>query len=203
MHVGPRSMVAKAMRLGYYWPTMHRDARDMIRACNDCQIHRPVPRNPQQPLTPITAPWPFYKWRIDIAGPFPEGPGKVKFFIVAMDYFTKWIEAKAICGYYNAQSVKHPQSNGLVERENRSLGEGIKSRLGEGNKNWIEELPHVLWAHRMMISLVIGDTLSLDLWYRSSITRRKSNANVPQAVVDVVDAAYNDEELRLNTKRTL
>ncbi|GKB89792.1 reverse transcriptase domain-containing protein [Tanacetum coccineum] len=61
MHAGPRSVVAKAMRLGYYWPTMHRDAREMICACNDCQLHHPVPRNPQQPLTPITAPWPFYK----------------------------------------------------------------------------------------------------------------------------------------------
>ncbi|GJX38480.1 reverse transcriptase domain-containing protein [Tanacetum coccineum] len=89
IHAGPWSVVAKAMRLGYYWPTMHRDARDMIRTCNDCQIHLPVPRNPQQPLTPITAPWPFYKWGIDIAGPFPEGPRKVKFLIVAMDYFTK------------------------------------------------------------------------------------------------------------------
>ncbi|GKD55595.1 reverse transcriptase domain-containing protein [Tanacetum coccineum] len=53
MHVGPRSVVAKAMRLGYYWPTMHRDARDVIRTCNDCQIHPPMPRNPQQPLTPL------------------------------------------------------------------------------------------------------------------------------------------------------
>ncbi|GKE40372.1 reverse transcriptase domain-containing protein [Tanacetum coccineum] len=70
MHTGPRSVVAKAMRLGYYWPTMHRDTQDMIRTCNDCQIHCFVPRNPQQPLTPITAPWPFYKWGIDIAGPF-------------------------------------------------------------------------------------------------------------------------------------
>nr|GEZ03370.1 reverse transcriptase domain-containing protein [Tanacetum cinerariifolium] len=96
MHAGPRSVVAKPVRLGYYWPTMHKDARDMIRKCNDCQIHRPVTRHPQQPLTPITAPWPFYKWGIDIAGPFPEGPGKVKFLIVAMDYFTKWIEAKAV-----------------------------------------------------------------------------------------------------------
>ncbi|GJT89817.1 reverse transcriptase domain-containing protein [Tanacetum coccineum] len=67
MHAGPRSVVAKAMRLGYYWPTMHQDARDAVRTCNDCQIHRPVPRNPQQPLTPITAPWPFYKWGTDIA----------------------------------------------------------------------------------------------------------------------------------------
>nr|GEV01240.1 reverse transcriptase domain-containing protein [Tanacetum cinerariifolium] len=55
MHAGPRSVVAKAMWSGYYWPTMHRDARKMIRKCKDCQIHRPVPRHPQQPLTPITA----------------------------------------------------------------------------------------------------------------------------------------------------
>nr|GEW41031.1 putative reverse transcriptase domain-containing protein [Tanacetum cinerariifolium] len=62
---------------------------DMIRKCGDCQIHRPVARHPQQPLTPITAPWPFYKWGIDIAGPFPEGPGKVKFLIVAWPFY-KW-----------------------------------------------------------------------------------------------------------------
>ncbi|GJR98084.1 reverse transcriptase domain-containing protein [Tanacetum coccineum] len=36
-----------------------RDAHDMILKCKDCQVHRPVPRNPQQPLTPITSPWPF------------------------------------------------------------------------------------------------------------------------------------------------
>nr|GEW51712.1 reverse transcriptase domain-containing protein [Tanacetum cinerariifolium] len=96
LHAGPRSVVAKAIRLGYYWPTMYRDARDMIRKCNDCQIHRPMPRNPQQPLTPVTALWPFYKWGIDIAGPFPNRPRKVKFLIVAIDYLTKWIEAKAV-----------------------------------------------------------------------------------------------------------
>ncbi|GJV10666.1 reverse transcriptase domain-containing protein [Tanacetum coccineum] len=181
MHAGPRSVVAKAIRSGYYWPTLHRDARDMILKCKDCQVHRPVPRNPQQPLTPITSPWIFYKWGIDIAGPFLEGPGKVKFLIVAMDYFTKWIEAKAVATISGGQvkkfvwdnivcrfgllgeivsdngkqfnnnpfkdwceklnitqrftSVKHPQSNGLVERANRSLGEGIKALLGEGNKN--------------------------------------------------------------------
>ncbi|GKE82208.1 reverse transcriptase domain-containing protein, partial [Tanacetum coccineum] len=46
--LGPwlRSVVAKVIRTGYYWPTMHTDARNLIRECNDCQIHRPVPRNP-------------------------------------------------------------------------------------------------------------------------------------------------------------
>ncbi|GKD05934.1 reverse transcriptase domain-containing protein [Tanacetum coccineum] len=96
MYSGPRSVVAKAIRTGCYWPTMHTDARKLIRECNDCQVHRPILRNPQQNLTPIMSPWPFYKWGIDIAGPFPKGPGKVKFLIVAIDYFTKWIEAKPV-----------------------------------------------------------------------------------------------------------
>ncbi|GJX07062.1 reverse transcriptase domain-containing protein [Tanacetum coccineum] len=138
---------------------------------DNCQVHHPIPRNPQQNFTLITSPWPFYKWGIDIAGPFPEGPGKVKFLIVAIDYFTKWIEAKPVatitgeivsdngkqfrdnpfkdwceklCIRQCFASVKHPQTNGLVERANRSLGEGIKARLDKRSKDWIGELSHVL-----------------------------------------------------------
>nr|GEZ29230.1 reverse transcriptase domain-containing protein [Tanacetum cinerariifolium] len=210
MHAGPRSVVAKAIRLGYYWPTMHKDARDMIRKCNDC--------------------------------PFSEGPGKVKFLIVAMDYFTKWIEAKAVATITGGQvkkfvwdnivcrfgipgeiisdnskqfadnpfkdwcdklnitqrfaSVKHPQSNGLVERANRSLGEGIKARLGEGNKNWVEELHHVLWAHRTMIKSSHGDT-PFSLTYRTEavIPTEIEMSTYRTTAIDVVN---NDEELRLN-----
>nr|GEW98753.1 reverse transcriptase domain-containing protein [Tanacetum cinerariifolium] len=106
----PRSVVAKAVRLEYYWPTMHKDARDMIRKCNDC-LHRPITRHPQQPLTLIMAPWLFYKWGIDIAGPFSEGPRKVKFLIVDMDYFTKWIEAKAVAIITRGQVKKFVWDN--------------------------------------------------------------------------------------------
>nr|GEW02415.1 reverse transcriptase domain-containing protein [Tanacetum cinerariifolium] len=176
MHAGPRSVVAKAVRLGYYWPKMHKDARDMIRKCNDCQIHCPVTRHPQQSLTPITAQWPFYKWGIDIAGPFPEGPEKFKFLIVSMDYFTKWIEAKAVATITGGQVKKFIWDNivcrfgipGEIISDNGKqfadnsfkdcLREGIKARLGEGNKNWVEELSHVLWAHRTMIKSSYGDT---------------------------------------------
>nr|GEZ26107.1 reverse transcriptase domain-containing protein [Tanacetum cinerariifolium] len=140
-------IVKKADMIRYYWPTMHKDARTLIKACQDYQVYKPIPRNPQQHITLITSPWPFYKWGIEIAGPFPEGPGKVKFLIVAMDYFTKWIEAKTVATITDSQfrdnpfkdwceklcirqhfaSVKHLKTNGLVERANRSLGEGIKA----------------------------------------------------------------------------
>nr|GEV99759.1 reverse transcriptase domain-containing protein [Tanacetum cinerariifolium] len=242
MHVGLWSVVAKSIRLGYYLPTMHKDARNIIRKCSDYQIHRLITRHPQQPLTPIMAPWPFYKWGIDIACLFLEGPGKVNFLIVAIDYFTKWIEAKAVATITGGQvkkfvwdnivcsfgipgeivsdngkhfsdnpfkdwcdklnitqrfaSVKQPQSNGLVERANRSLGEGIKSRLGERNKNWIDELPHVLWAHRTMIKSSHGDTpFSLTYGTEAVIPIEIGMPTYRTAAVDVVS---NDEELRLN-----
>ncbi|GKD90163.1 reverse transcriptase domain-containing protein [Tanacetum coccineum] len=111
MHSDPRSVVVKAIRTGYYWPTMHTDARKLIRECSDCQVHRTIPRNPQQNLTPIMSPWPFYKWGIDIAGPFLEGPSKVKFLIVAIDYFTKWIESKPVATITGNQVKKFVWDN--------------------------------------------------------------------------------------------
>ncbi|GJX94982.1 reverse transcriptase domain-containing protein [Tanacetum coccineum] len=206
MHAGTRSVVAKALRTGYYWPTMHKDARALIKACQECQVHKPVPRNPQEKLNPITSPWPFYKWGIDIAGPFPEGPGKVKFLIVAMDYFTKWIEAKPEKLYPTMGNnfgttpskigVKHPQTNGLVERANRSLGEGIKARLGKDNKNWLEEISHVLWAHRTMIKSSNGDTpFSLTYGTEAVIP---AEIGMPTFRTAEVDVAENDEALEIN-----
>ncbi|GJY79345.1 reverse transcriptase domain-containing protein [Tanacetum coccineum] len=47
MHSGPRSVVAKAISLEYYWLTMHKDVRSIIQICDDFQVHRSVPKNPQ------------------------------------------------------------------------------------------------------------------------------------------------------------
>ncbi|GKC58832.1 reverse transcriptase domain-containing protein [Tanacetum coccineum] len=145
MHARQRSVVAKAIRLGYYWPTMHQDARDMIRKCNDCQIHRPVPRNPQQPLTPIMAPWPFYKWGIDIAGPFLEGPGKVKFLIVTMDYFTKWIEAKAMATITDSQVKKFVWDNIVCHF-------GLPREIVSDNGKQFSDNPFKDWCEKLNIT---------------------------------------------------
>ncbi|GJU57051.1 reverse transcriptase domain-containing protein [Tanacetum coccineum] len=67
-----------------------------------------------------------------------------------------------------ARAIRHKSwrfaTNELVERANRSLGKGIKARLDARSKNWMEELPHVLWAHRTMIKSSNGDT-SFSLTY--------------------------------------
>ncbi|GJR22429.1 reverse transcriptase domain-containing protein [Tanacetum coccineum] len=73
MHVGPRAVVRKAMRQGYYWPTMHADAKTEIDKCDSCQIHSPIPRLPKTFMTSIMAPWPFYQWGMDILGSLTPG----------------------------------------------------------------------------------------------------------------------------------
>lgn len=55
-------------------------------------------------------------------------------------------------------AVAHPQANGLVERANESLMEGIKTRLGRSRAGWVDELPNVLWAHRISLKTSNGET---------------------------------------------
>ena len=45
-------------------------------------------------MTPIITPCPFIQWGIDIMGPLPIGRKQFKFLIIAIDYFTKWVEVE-------------------------------------------------------------------------------------------------------------
>nr|GEV03440.1 reverse transcriptase domain-containing protein [Tanacetum cinerariifolium] len=133
---------------------------------------------------------------IDIARPFPKGPDKVKFLIVAMDYFIKWIEAKLIATITALCFRQTPQANGLVKRANRSLGEGLKARLDERSNDWIEEVPHVLWAHRTMIKSSNGDTpFSLTYGTEAVIPAKIGMPTLRTAEIDIVQ---NDEALEIN-----
>nr|GEZ23381.1 reverse transcriptase domain-containing protein [Tanacetum cinerariifolium] len=232
MHAGPRSVVAKALRSGYYWPTMRPDARNLIRECNDCQVHHLVPRNPQEKLTPITSPWPIYKWGIDIVGPFSEGPGKSR---ITEPWGSAWIswrkkesklqyrkqEAKPkwkdittlgsetqasfqetlstrttkqamrkkgassdLSGRDHTKSQKHWANE---QKANKSLEEGIKARLGDKNKNRVEEISHVLWAHRTMIKPSNGETpFSLTYGAKVVIPAEIGMPTLRNAEVDIV-----------------
>ena len=47
-------------------------------------------------LNPLSSPWPFAQWDLDIAGPFPKALGNKRWLLVDIDYFTKWVEAKPL-----------------------------------------------------------------------------------------------------------
>ena len=74
-HIGARTLEGKALRQGYYWPTMLRDATKLVKKCKVCKEHAKISHLPFEPLTSVTSPWPFQQWELDILGPLPIGKG--------------------------------------------------------------------------------------------------------------------------------
>ncbi|GKV33443.1 hypothetical protein SLEP1_g41961 [Rubroshorea leprosula] len=121
-HIDGRTLARKLLRHGYYWPTMVEDAQDYVKKCPTCQFNADdihmlgirarstVYSNPVtayelsistffktgEMLSSLTSPRPFAQWGVDLLGPFVKGKGGCTFLVVAVDYFTKWIEAKPL-----------------------------------------------------------------------------------------------------------
>ncbi|XP_019197156.1 PREDICTED: uncharacterized protein LOC109191024 [Ipomoea nil] len=64
--------------------------------CGVCQAFARKDTRPATFYTPVTTAIPFAKWGIDLLGPLPVAPGGLKFCVVAIDYFTKWVEAEPL-----------------------------------------------------------------------------------------------------------
>ncbi|GKV12323.1 hypothetical protein SLEP1_g23482 [Rubroshorea leprosula] len=95
-HVGARALAHKVLRQGYYWPHMQEDAKKHVQKCPKCQFFAHLTHQPAEELTTLVAPWPFAQWGIDLLGPFVKGTGGVTHLVVAVDYFTKWVEAQPL-----------------------------------------------------------------------------------------------------------
>jgi transposase InsO family protein len=150
------------------------------------------------------------KWRLDLLGPLPPAQGNVRYVVVAVEYFSKWIEAKPLatitsttiqkisskissagfgvpkaitvdngaqfdseafktfCGQIGIKihfaSVRHPESNGLVERANGIIITGImRSIFNLPKGKWPDELVKVVWNYNTAVSRSMGFTL-FKLW---------------------------------------
>ena len=81
-------------RYKYFWPTMIKDCYNYAKSCENCQVHGVVQHMPASELHSIIKPWPFRGWALDIIGQIhpPSSKGH-KYILVAVDYFTKWVEA--------------------------------------------------------------------------------------------------------------
>jgi hypothetical protein len=143
------------------------------------------------------------RWSLDLLGPLPPAQGHLRYVVVAVEYFSKWIEAKPlatitsvtiqkffwqniVCRFgvpkaitvdngtqFDAEtfkefcnqigmkihfaSVRHPESNGLVERANGIIMIGImKLIFNQPRGKWPEELIKVVWSHNTNVSRSTG-----------------------------------------------
>jgi ribonuclease HI len=58
-HQGAKTIAHRALRAGFYWPTMKEDAKTLVKRCVKCQLHAKMPHQPAQPMKSIFSPWPF------------------------------------------------------------------------------------------------------------------------------------------------
>ncbi|XP_016191670.1 uncharacterized protein LOC107632512 [Arachis ipaensis] len=95
-HIRGKALARKLVRAGYFWPSMMTDSQEFINRCKKCQENANFHKTPASELSLLMASRLFSQWGIDLLGPFPVGPGQVKYLIVAIDYYTKWVEAKPL-----------------------------------------------------------------------------------------------------------
>ncbi|GJU40330.1 reverse transcriptase domain-containing protein [Tanacetum coccineum] len=94
-HHGPNYTAKKVFDSGFYWPTIYRDAHDLVTRCDTCQRQGKISQRDEMPQNSIQVCEIFDVWGIDFMGPFPSSRGN-KYILVAVDYLSKWVEAKAL-----------------------------------------------------------------------------------------------------------
>jgi hypothetical protein len=95
-HIGSRALAAKLFRQDFYWPSIIDDASKLVTTCQACQKFSPNSKALSQPSQLITPSWLLQRWGFDIVGLLAIAQGNYKFVVVAVEYFTKRIEAKPL-----------------------------------------------------------------------------------------------------------
>ncbi|GJS67145.1 reverse transcriptase domain-containing protein [Tanacetum coccineum] len=94
-HHGANYTAKKVFDAGFFWPTIYRDAHDLVTRCDACQRQGKISQRDEMPQNAIQVCEIFDVWGIDFMGPFPSSRGN-KYILVAVDYLSKWVEAKAL-----------------------------------------------------------------------------------------------------------
>ncbi|XP_071695037.1 uncharacterized protein [Rutidosis leptorrhynchoides] len=104
--------------------------------------HGTVQHLPKYDLISVLSAWPFCMWAIDIVGPFPRSVGNAKFLAVAIDFFSKWVEAKVLARI-TGENIKKFLWNDIVCRyglPNEIVSDNGKQLADNPFKSWCEEL---------------------------------------------------------------
>ena len=105
---------------------MQREALEYVRKCNQCQRFAPSIHQPGGILNPLSSPWSFAQWGLDIVGPFPKAVENKKYLLVGTDYFTKWVEAEPLANIRDIDAKKF-----RLEEHPYSVWNSLRAHLGQ------------------------------------------------------------------------
>ncbi|WJZ98498.1 hypothetical protein VitviT2T_017014 [Vitis vinifera] len=106
-HMGGYMLARKIIRTGYFWLTMEADCCQFVQRCPECQMHGDLIHVPPSELHVLTSPWPFSVWGINVIGKIsPKSSSGHEYILVAVDYFTKWVEVASYARLIVARVAK-------------------------------------------------------------------------------------------------
>nr|GEV15085.1 reverse transcriptase domain-containing protein [Tanacetum cinerariifolium] len=94
-HYGANYTAKKVFDSGFYWPSIYKDAFELVKRCDSCQRQGKVSQKDEMPQNFIQICEIFNVWGIEFMGPFPNSKGN-KYILVAVDYLFNWVEAKVL-----------------------------------------------------------------------------------------------------------
>nr|GEW40530.1 reverse transcriptase domain-containing protein [Tanacetum cinerariifolium] len=152
-HHGANYTAKKVFDSGFYWPTIYRDAHDLVTRCDACQRQGKISERDEMPQNAIQVCEIFDVWGIDFMGPFPSSRGN-KYILMAVDYLSKWVEVKVLPTNDARVVVKFLKSLFAQFGTPRA----IISNSGENRASWSDKLDDALWAFRTAFKTPIGCT---------------------------------------------
>ncbi|RVW62643.1 Retrovirus-related Pol polyprotein from transposon 412 [Vitis vinifera] len=189
--MGGHMLASKIMRVGYFWLTMETDCCQFVQRCQECQMHGDLIHVPPSELHALTSPWPFSVWGVDIIGKIsPKSSSGHEYILIAIDYFTKWVEAASYARLTAARVAKFIRSH-------------IIYRYG---------VPHELIYDRGVHFKSEVDTFIQEYGiqhHRSSAYRRQTNGvveaankNIKRILRKMVETFQIDETFKSRTRAT-
>ncbi|GJR89857.1 reverse transcriptase domain-containing protein [Tanacetum coccineum] len=169
----PITSLVKSLTSDSFWPTIYKDAFNLVKHCDACQRQGKISQRDEMPQNAIQVCEIFDLWGIDFMGPFPSSRGN-KYILVAVDYLYNGLDWKLrllpylmmSCCFVMAKygvthrlsTPYHPQTSGQVEVSNRGIKRILERTIGENRASWSDKLDDALWAFRTAYKTPIGCT---------------------------------------------
>ncbi|GJT75959.1 reverse transcriptase domain-containing protein [Tanacetum coccineum] len=150
-HHGANLTAKKVFDAGFFWPTIYKDAHELVKNYDSCQRQGKISQRDEMPQNSIQVCEIFDVWGIDFMGPFPSSRGN-KYILVAVDYLSKWVEAKAlptndarvVCKFLKSLFARFGAPRAII--------------MGENRASWSNKLDDALWAFHTAYKTPIGCT---------------------------------------------
>jgi hypothetical protein len=97
-HYAGKDTIQKVLRIGLWWPTIHKDAKEYFQKCDVCErVGKPNIRD-EIPMRPQVTLQVFDKRAIDFVGPINplEKRSGTRYIITVTEYLTIWVEATPV-----------------------------------------------------------------------------------------------------------